>query len=186
MKLTVQLKTNFYTGTHLVAKPRTQGAISRQNNVLKPQAFLSDVSKYLGEAASQVFSPLRNENEVPWTSTVFEGKISHHEAKNLRHLSEDIKIVRKELEESVDLLSDDENDAASNEIELPVADEFISSTIGKLFDPKAVVNSAEPSKYYSRGYRSRGRTQREVRRDIGKLRRFEDIVNSTIDTSQHV
>lgn len=184
-KMKLSQSKNSIFGTHLVAKARTRCTISRQLNVPKPQAFLSDVSKYLSDAASQIFSPMND--EVPWERVAehgFSGKIEHHEAKNLHHLAENIRSVRHELENSVDLLSDDENDVAASEIELPVADEYISATIGKLFDPKAVVNSAEPNRYYSGGYRSRGRTQREVRKDIGKLRRFEDIVNSTIDKSK--
>jgi hypothetical protein len=180
MKLAIQSKTNFSSGTRLVAKPPTRRAASRQINAVRPQAFLSDVSKYLSDAASQIFSPMKD--DVPWTAQPgFSGKIEHHEAKNLHHLADNIRSVRHELESSVDLLSDDEHDPANSEIELPVADQYISATIGKLFDPKAVVNSAEPAKYYSGGYRARGRTQREVRKDIGKLRRFEDVVNSTID-----
>jgi hypothetical protein len=184
MKLANQSKISI-AGTRLVAKARTRCTISRRLNGIKTHAFISDVSKYLSDAASHIFSPMSD--DVPWERVAengFSGKIEHHEAKNLHHLVENIRSVRHELENSVDLLSDDENDIDTNEIELPVADEYISATIGKLFDPKAVVNSAEPYRYYSGGYRSRGRTQREVRKDIGKLRRFEDIVNSTIDTSK--
>jgi len=171
-------------GTPFVAKVRTRCTASRRFNEIKPRASLSDVSKYLSDAASQIFSPMTD--DVPWERVAehgFSGKIEHHETKNLHYFAENIRSVRNELENSVDLLSDDEDDVDASEIELPVADEYISATIGKLFDPKAVVSSAEPSRYYSGGYRSRGRTQRQVRKDISKLRRFEDIVNS-IDKSK--
>jgi hypothetical protein len=185
MKMAVQSKPNSICGSRLVVKARTLIAVSRRVNTIRTQAFISDVSKYLSDAASQIFSPMND--DVPWERVAehgFSGKIEHHEAKNLHHLAENIRSVRHELEKSVDLLSDDENEVAGNEIELPVADQYISATIGKLFDPKAVVNSAEPQKYYSGGYRARGRTQREVRRDIGKLRRFEEVVSSTIDKTK--
>ena len=181
MKLAVLSKTNFISGSRVVAEPRSRCAVSRQINV-KTQAFISDVSKYLSDAASQIFSPMKD--DVPWTSQDFAGKIEHHETKNLHYLVANVRSVRRELEQSVDILSDDENEAATNEIELPVAGQYISASIAKLFDPKAKVNSAEPAKYYSGGYRSRGRTQREVRRDINKLRRFEEVIDKAIEKGE--
>ena len=62
----------------LTASRRPRPA-ARRGAPLRTLASVSDVGKYLSEAASQIFYPTRN--NVPWkTSAVeFTGRITHHE-----------------------------------------------------------------------------------------------------------
>lgn len=179
------------------AHPSSSFRVSRGSVI--PRAFVSDVSKYLAEAAAQIFHPT-DESDVPWERSAepFSGKISHHEEiDRLRQLRDVVKSARKSLEGCTDpdasnydpaAVTDDgsciytaEQLSGSGSVSLQ---EFVRTSLDRVFGHNFVGDETEPKKYFSIGYSARGRTQRELRRDIDRLRRFEQVVSEAIESSE--
>ena len=164
-----------------------------------PRAFVGDVSKYLAEAAAQIFHPTE-ESDVPWERSAepFVGSIAHHEELHrLRHLNEVVKYARKSLEGCTDPSAANYDPAAKtddgsctyateqpSDAEAASIQDFVSSTLDRVFGHNFVGDETEPAKYFSTGYTARGRTQRELRRDVDRLRRFEQVVSKTIESAE--
>lgn len=132
--------------------------------------------------------------DVPWERTAepFTGRIVHHEeVSRLRQLAEEVRTVRKQLESSTvveegevegDLYTFDQNGELMSTTSTSA--DYISGAINRLFGHNFKGDSTEPSSYYGGGYRARGRTQRELRREIDRLRRFETVVKQAIETAE--
>jgi hypothetical protein len=193
------MNTRATISTRLCAIPSKSFSISHVPRRVIPHrrvvtsAFLSDVSKYLSEAAASIFHPMKD--DVPWErgSEPFTGRIVHHEeVSKLRQLAEEVRSVRKQLETTaVQGEEEGEGDTFTfdNEGELvtttATSADYISGAINRLFGHNFKGDVTEPKSYYgSSGYRARGRTQRELRREVERLRRFETVVKQALEKAE--
>lgn len=137
----------------------------------------------MSDAAAQIFSPMND--DVPWERVAepFAGRIAHHEeVTRLRHLADEVRAAREQLEKTVaevpDVVEAVDVDA------IPASPEYITEAIDRVFGHNFKGDASEPTEYFGGGYRSPGRTQREVRREIDRLRRFEKVVTTAIETAK--
>lgn len=161
------------------ARPRPLAPARRLTVVTHANAF-TGASKYLSDAASQIFSPMKD--DVPWERVAepFAGKINHHEeVSRVRALAAEVRAAVSHLEGSVDELPA-EADGPSE----PAAEDYVTSAIDRIFAHNFTGDATEPAAYFSGGYRARARSQREVRRDINRLRRFESVLNTAIEKAE--
>ena len=124
-------------------------------------------------------------DDVPWERVAepFTGRIQHHEeVTRLKVLADEVRAARESLEKSVDIGSDEED--IEIEVAVPAAPEYITEAIDRVFAHNFKGDASEPSSYFGGGYRAPGRTQREVRREIERLRRFEKVVSAAIETAE--
>lgn len=120
----------------------------------------------------------------------FSGRIVHHEElSKLHHLHEEVRSVRKQLEADADKVTTGTEPIAdtysfSPDGELLSTDtasqDYIIGAINRTFGHNFKGDENEPKTYFGSGYKARGRTQREIRREIDRLRRFESVVKKTI------
>ena len=155
----------------------------------------ANVARYLSEALQQVFSPLRDETNVPWDSISqpFVGKIKHHEeVERMEILASQVQAAIFELERSIDELPEGDvpvtatasataNTTGTGE---PAAQSYVAEAIDRVFNHNFKGDMTEPSKYFGGGYHARGRTQREVRREIDRLRRFQQVIETAVEKAE--
>ena len=161
--IAVHSKITFLHGSSaILTRPRAR-VQSRAHTVITRAYVLGDINKYLSEAASQIFSPMKD--DVPWVAEPFSGRITHHEeVSRLRHLAEEVRAARELLEGSMDEVVEDPAAVDTEQVvAVPASQEYITEAIDRVFGHNFTGDVTEPGKYFSRGYRSRGRTQREVR-----------------------
>ena len=125
-----------------------------------PRASLSDVGAYLADGVRQIIEPFSS-TTVPWPSSPFDGRITHHdEAARMRNQEPEFSTVHVEAASVT----------ATNSQE---ASRTVITKMDRLFRLK---NGQEPptfknSSIAAGGYRARGRTNREMRHEINRLRR---------------
>ncbi|EFN59582.1 expressed protein [Chlorella variabilis] len=140
------------------AAPRPRGPALRAaaRPSVRTRSLVSDVGKYLSEAASQIFHP--QADNVPWESSSqsFTGKIVHHEeTARLQAL--------KQAEAGVD--------------------QFVMTSIQRVFGNNFKGDDTEPKAWVSSGYAARGRnrSQRALKHEYERLQRFQRVVNRVVD-----
>lgn len=160
------------SATPLSASPR---------RAVRAAASVGDVARYISDAAAQIFYP-PDDSDVPWeraAGSAFTGPIVHHDAARLRQLRDAVRAARAQLEGSASpagaTTADTDQPAAAGD-----AGDFVVSSIRAVFDANVKGGPSEPARYFSGGYRSRARSQRELRREIGRLERFERVLERTI------
>lgn len=153
----------------LVATPRQLSlSVRTRANVV------SDIGKYLSEAASQIFHP--QTDSVPWEKSgkPFTGKIVHHEeVSRLRQLEAAVDAAVVEIEKSIDEAPDGGEAPKQSEV-----GDVVTNTIARVFGNNFKGDETEPKQWISGGYASRGRSrsQRELRHEYDRLTRFQSVV----------
>lgn len=155
----------------LVAAPRPLSLSVRTQAVGN---VISDVGKYLSEAASQIFHP--QTDSVPWEKSgkPFTGKIVHHEeVSRLRQLEVAVDAAVVEIQKSMDEAPEDGEAPKESEV-----GNVVTSTIQRVFGNNFKGDETEPKKWISAGYASRGRhrSQRALRHEFDRLTRFQSVV----------
>lgn len=160
------------------------------------------MSRYLSDAATAIFTPSNDSTDAPpWgrASTPFSGSIIHHEELGkLRELRDAVRAARLHLEGCTDPAAANFNPSATHDdgsCTYTVAADgdgrqastgsYITTTIQRLFGPTHTTGDAsEPESFYSTGYSSPARTQRELQREVDRLTRFERLVQRTIEEGE--
>lgn len=172
----------------VAARPAVLKARPARRLAVVPRAnALTDVGRYLSEAASQIFRP--QANDMPWkgSGTPFTGSITHHEEPTrLRLLYEMTESMRKDLE-----ASGAKPEAAAAASEEPAAakeedgglQEYMTTAVARLFGHNFTGDEGEPKEWSSAGYKeSWGHgTTRDVQRRYNRLIRFQKVVKKTLE-----
>lgn len=167
------------------AAPRPRGPALRAaaRPSVRTRSLVSDVGKYLSEAASQIFHP--QADNVPWESSSqsFTGKIVHHEeTARLQALKQAVDSAVKQIESSIDEAPEDEPADAAVDQEAGV-DQFVMTSIQRVFGNNFKGDDTEPKAWVSSGYAARGRnrSQRALKHEYERLQRFQRVVNRVVD-----
>uniref|UniRef100_A0A1D2ADP7 Uncharacterized protein n=1 Tax=Auxenochlorella protothecoides TaxID=3075 RepID=A0A1D2ADP7_AUXPR len=163
-----------------------------------PRASVADVARYLADAAAQIFNPA--ESDVKWegTSSGFTGEIRHHDVPRLRQLASVVRQARSEIEGCTNPDAINYNPQAGQDDgscivaeDGPPAPEggqelqgFISKTIANVFSGNFKGDDTEPSSYSGTGYSYRGRSQRDIRRRVDRLQKFERVIEQAIERAE--
>jgi len=150
---------------------------------------LSDVGKYLGEAASQIFHP--QADNVPWQGQAFSGKIVHHEeTARLKALQQVVDSAVKEIEGSMDQAPGEGEDATTYKFddkgnlvgEEDSVGHFVMTSIQRVFGNNFKGDESEPKDWASGGYKASGRhrSQRALRHEYERLTRFQSVVKTVV------
>ncbi|KAI7838694.1 hypothetical protein COHA_007494 [Chlorella ohadii] len=135
---------------------------------------ISDIGKYLSEAASQIFHP--QTDSVPWEKSgkPFTGKIVHHEeVSRLRALEAAVDAAVADIQKSIDEAPEGGETPKQSEV-----GDVVTTTIQRVFGNNFKGDETEPKVWISGGYASRGRnrSQRELRHEYDRLTRFQSVV----------
>eukprot|EP00884_Botryococcus_braunii_P005403 jgi/Botrbrau1/14864/Bobra.0326s0010.1 len=157
---------------------------------------VSDVGKYLSEAAAAIFSPIKSDVDFPTSD--FSGRIIHHEElPRLRKLYDVVKQTRENITGCMDpeatnydpkaivdsgtctYVEDGEKALLSDDLK-----SYITSTLSKVFDsnPKVKGSTTEPDWKDHTGYAYRG--QPVSQRDISRLLHYERTVKKIVDKAE--
>ncbi|KAK9807534.1 hypothetical protein WJX72_001898 [[Myrmecia] bisecta] len=191
------LQQNTLQGCRLApCSPRTISA-RRAGVQLVRASVVSEVGKYLGEAASAIFKPTGDSN-VPWSGTgvPFEGRITHHdEVGRLRELYQAVKEAREKLTGCTDPSASNFNPSATaddgtctyvfneagEEGHPESLHSYVTGTLSRLWGNNFKGDANEPD---WKGTEFNYGGEIVSQRDIQRLLTYEGVVKKTLEKAE--